>query len=315
MGPIRWRISEGEYSMAQTVAFFGLGNMGGPMAANLVKAGYGVRAFDPVPTSVAAAVDAGCTAAANEAAAVAGADVVISMLPNGELVEALFVDQARLFEQLAPGTLVIDCSTIAAASSRRIAAEGKKRHIRVVDAPVSGGVAGAQAATLAFMCGGEAADVEAARAVLQHMGANIFHAGASGAGQIAKICNNMLLAVHMIGTAEALQLGVDNGLDPKALSNIMLKSSGCNWSLEKYNPWPGVMETAPASRGYQGGFMVKLMQKDLGLAMGAALASRSSTPMGALAQSLYNLYGELGGADNTGLDFSSIQRLFGGDRG
>src|SRR5690606_6137482 len=129
-----------------------------------------------------------------------------------------------------------------------------------------------------------------------------------------KICNNMLLAVHMIGTAEALQLGVDNGLDPRALSNIMLKSSGCNWSLEKYNPWPGVMETAPASRDYQGGFMVKLMQKDLGLAMGAALASHSSTPMGALAQSLYNLYGELGGEDNTGLDFSSIQRLFGGPR-
>lgn len=298
--------------MAQTVAFFGLGNMGGPMAANLVKAGYGVRAFDPVPASVAAAVDAGCTAADSEAAAVAGADLVISMLPSGEAVEALFLDQARLFERLAPGTLVIDCSTIAAASSRRVAAAGAERGIAVVDAPVSGGVAGAQAATLSFICGGEAEAVERARPVLAHMGANIFHAGASGAGQIAKICNNMLLAVHMIGTAEALQLGVDNGLDPKTLSEIMLKSSGCNWSLEKYNPWPGVMDNVPASRGYQGGFMVRLMQKDLGLAMAAALASRSSTPMGALAQSLYQLYGDLGGADNTSLDFSSIQRLFGG---
>lgn len=298
--------------MAQTVAFFGLGNMGGPMAANLVKAGYAVRAFDPVPASVAAAAAAGCTAAESEAAAIAGADFVISMLPNGELVEALFLDQARLFDLLAPDTLVIDCSTIAAASSRRVAAAGAERGIPVVDAPVSGGVAGAQAATLSFICGGEADAVARARPLLEQMGANIFHAGASGAGQIAKICNNMLLAVHMVGTAEALQLGVDHGLDPKTLSEIMLKSSGCNWSLEKYNPWPGVMENAPASRGYQGGFMVRLMQKDLGLAMAAALASHSSTPMGALAQSLYNLYGELGGEDNTGLDFSSIQRLFGG---
>jgi len=300
--------------MAKTVAFFGLGNMGGPMAANLVKAGFRVRAFDVVPASVQQAVQDGCSAAATEQAAVEGADVVVSMLPDGAIAERLYIDGAGLLNLIGPATLVIDCSTIAAASSRRIAAAGKTRGIRVVDAPVSGGVAGAQAATLAFMCGGKAADVEAAREVLQHMGANIFHAGASGAGQIAKICNNMLLAIHMIGTAEALQLGVDNGLDPAALSNIMLKSSGCNWSLEKYNPWPGVMETAPASRGYQGGFMVRLMQKDLGLAMGAALASHSSTPMGALAQSLYNLYGELGGEDNTGLDFSSIQRLFGGPR-
>jgi 3-hydroxyisobutyrate dehydrogenase len=300
--------------MAKTVAFFGLGNMGGPMAANLVKAGFRVRAFDLVPAAVQQAVQDGCSAAVTEQAAVEGADFVISMLPDGAIAERLYLDGAGLLNLIGPATLVIDCSTIAAASSRRIAAAGRQRGIRVVDAPVSGGVAGAQAGTLAFMCGGEAADVEAAREVLQHMGANIFHAGASGAGQIAKICNNMLLAVHMIGTAEALQLGVDNGLDPKVLSNIMLKSSGCNWSLEKYNPWPGVMETAPASRNYQGGFMVRLMQKDLGLAMGAALASHSSTPMGALAQSLYNLYGELGGEDNTGLDFSSIQRLFGGPR-
>jgi 3-hydroxyisobutyrate dehydrogenase len=296
--------------MAKTVAFFGLGNMGGPMAANLVKAGFQVRAFDLVPASVQQAVTDGCIAATTEKAALEGADFVISMLPDGAIAERLYIDGAGLLDLMNPAALAIDCSTIAAASSRRIGAEGKKRGIRVVDAPVSGGVAGAQAATLAFMCGGEAADVEAAREVLKHMGANIFHAGESGAGQIAKICNNMLLAIHMIGTAEALQLGVDNGLDPKALSNIMLKSSGCNWSLEKYNPYPGVMDNVPASRDYQGGFMVKLMQKDLGLAMGAALASHSSTPMGALANNLYNLYSHLGGADNTGLDFSSIQGLF-----
>ncbi|MGK2914687.1 MAG: 3-hydroxyisobutyrate dehydrogenase, partial [Porticoccaceae bacterium] len=281
--------------MNKTVAFFGLGNMGGPMAANLVKAGFQVRAFDLVPASVQQAVKDGCIAAATEKAAAEGADFIISMLPDGAIAERLYIDGAGLLDLVNPAALVIDCSTIAAASSRRIGIEGKKRNIRVVDAPVSGGVAGAQAATLAFMCGGEAADVEAAREVLKHMGANIFHAGASGAGQIAKICNNMLLAIHMIGTAEALQLGVDNGLDPKALSNIMLKSSGCNWSLEKYNPYPGVMDNVPASRDYQGGFMVKLMQKDLGLAMGAALASHSSTPMGALANNLYNLYSHLGG--------------------
>ncbi|MFZ5655280.1 MAG: 3-hydroxyisobutyrate dehydrogenase [Pseudomonadota bacterium] len=300
--------------MAGTVAFFGLGNMGGPMAANLVKAGYAVRACDPVAASVAAAEAAGCSAARDPATAVSGAEFVISMLPSGEAVEALFLDETQLLQHIAPETLVIDCSTIAAGSSRRLAAAGAGRGIAVVDAPVSGGVAGAQAATLSFICGGEAAAVEKARPVLACMGANIFHAGASGAGQIAKICNNMLLAVHMIGTAEALQLGVDNGLDPKTLSEIMLKSSGCNWSLEKYNPWPGVMDKVPASRDYQGGFMVRLMQKDLGLAMAAALASHSSTPMGALARNLYDLYAHWGGADHSGLDFSSIQRLFGGDR-
>ncbi|MBQ0798846.1 MAG: 3-hydroxyisobutyrate dehydrogenase [Porticoccaceae bacterium] len=295
--------------MAKKVAFFGLGNMGGPMAANLVKAGFQVSAFDLMPASVEKAVADGCSAAANEKDAVAGADFVVSMLPNGAIAENLYIDDVGLLDLVEPGALLIDCSTVAAASSRRIGEEATKRKVRVIDAPVSGGVAGAEAGTLAFMCGGEATDVEAAKEILQHMGANIFHAGPSGAGQVAKACNNMLLAVHMIGTAEALQLGVDNGLDPKTLSEIMLKSSGCNWSLEKYNPYPGVMEGVPASRDYSGGFMVKLMQKDLGLAMEAALASKSATPMGALANNLYGLYA---GSDesNVDLDFSSIQRFF-----
>ncbi len=296
--------------MAKKVAFFGLGNMGGPMAANLVKAGFSVCAFDLVPASVEKAVADGCTAAKDEADAVSGADFVISMLPNGKIAESLYIDSAALLDKVEPRALLIDCSTVAAASSRRIGEAAKQRKLRAIDAPVSGGVAGAEAATLAFMCGGEAADVEAAKEVLTHMGANIFHAGPSGAGQVAKACNNMLLAIHMIGTAEALQLGVDNGLDPEALSEIMLKSSGCNWSLEKYNPYPGVMDGVPASRDYSGGFMVKLMQKDLGLAMEAALASQSATPMGGLAAALYNLHA---GQDdgNPDLDFSSIQRFFG----
>lgn len=296
--------------MAKKIAFFGLGNMGGPMAANLVKAGFEVCAFDLQPVSLAKAVEDGCSAASSEKEAVAGADFVISMLPNGAIAENLYIDGAGLLDLVEPTALLIDCSTVAASSSRRIGEEAKKRSIRAIDAPVSGGVVGAEAGTLAFMCGGEAADVEAAREVLVHIGANIFHAGASGAGQIAKICNNMLLAVHMIGTAESLQLGVDNGLDPAVLSEIMLKSSGCNWSLEKYNPYPGVMEGVPASRDYTGGFMVKLMQKDLGLAMEAALASHSSTPMGALAKNLYGLHENTGGEQQADLDFSSIQQMF-----
>lgn len=296
--------------MAKKVAFFGLGNMGGPMAANLVRAGFEVCAFDLQPASVQKAVDDGCSAASSEKEAVAGADFVISMLPNGAIAESLYIDGAGLLDLVDPSALLIDCSTVAASSSRRIGAEAKQRNIRAIDAPVSGGVGGAEAGTLAFMCGGDAADVEAAREVLVHIGANIFHAGASGAGQIAKICNNMLLAVHMIGTAESLQLGVDNGLDPAVLSEIMLKSSGCNWSLEKYNPYPGVMDGVPASNNYAGGFMVKLMQKDLGLAMEAALASQSATPMGGLAAALYNLHaGQEDG--NPDLDFSSIHRVFG----
>lgn len=301
--------------MAKKVAFFGLGNMGGPMAANLVKAGFAVSAFDLQLASVQKAVADGCTAASSEKDAVANADFVISMLPNGAIVESLYIDGAGLLDLVPASALLIDCSTVAASSSRRIGEEARRRNIRAIDAPVSGGVAGAEAGTLAFMCGGEAADVDAAREVLVHIGANVFHAGTSGAGQIAKICNNMLLAVHMIGTAESLQLGVDNGLDPAVLSEIMLKSSGCNWSLEKYNPYPGVMEGVPASRGYEGGFMVKLMQKDLGLAMEAALASHSSTPMGALANSLYGLHEHSGGVSKAHLDFSSIQKMFDGQVG
>jgi len=301
--------------MAKKIAFFGLGNMGGPMAANLVKAGFEVCAFDLQPASVQKAVADGCSAASSEKDAVAGADFVISMLPNGAIAESLYIDGAGLLDLVDASALLIDCSTVAASSSRRIGEEAKKRNIRAIDAPVSGGVGGAQAGTLAFMCGGDSADVEAAREVLVHIGANIFHAGDSGAGQIAKICNNMLLAVHMIGTAESLQLGVDNGLDPAVLSEIMLKSSGCNWSLEKYNPYPGVMEGVPASREYEGGFMVKLMQKDLGLAMEAALASHSSTPMGALANSLYGLHENAGSEQQADLDFSSIQQMFGQKEG
>ena len=299
--------------MSKTVAFIGLGNMGGGMAANLVKAGFEVNAFDLMEANLNAAKEAGCTAVDCAKKAVDGADYVVSMLPNGAIVESVYIDGDALLEAIPKQALVLDCSTIAPDNSRRVGAAAEKLGVQFVDAPVSGGVAAAAAGTLAFMVGGTQANFEASKPVLEAMGANIFRAGDVGAGQVAKICNNMLLAIHMSGTAEALQLGIDNGLDPKALSDIMLKSSGCNWSLEKYNPVPGVMEGVPSSNGYQGGFMVDLMLKDLGLAQEAANGSKSSIPMGSAARNLFNLHKNSDGEDKGGRDFSSIQQLFSRD--
>jgi 3-hydroxyisobutyrate dehydrogenase len=295
------------------IAFFGVGHMGGPMVANLVKAGHSVAAFDLVPALLAQAVEHGASAGASPVETVAGADVVISMLPSGRAVLGLYLGNEKgetgILSAIDASALIIDCSTIDAATAKAVAAQAHASGRSMIDAPVSGGVGGATAGTLTFICGGENSAVERARPILECMGKNIFHAGASGAGQTAKICNNMLLAVHMLGTCEALQLGVDNGLDPKVLSDIMLASSGRNWSLELYNPWPGVMENVPASKGYEGGFAVNLMNKDLTLAMDAALQSASRTPMGSLAKSLYGVHGSQG---EGGLDFSSIQKLFSG---
>ncbi|MGL5815016.1 MAG: 3-hydroxyisobutyrate dehydrogenase [Aeromonas sp.] len=296
------------------IGFIGLGNMGGPMAANLAKAGHTVQVFDLMPESVEKAIAAGCIAAGDAREAVSGCDVAISMLPAGEHVRGLWLGESAgerggqdLLAALPAGALVIDCSTIDVASARQVGVAAKGRGIRFIDAPVSGGVAGATAGILTFIVGGEAADFEAARPILAHMGQNLFHAGALGAGQIAKMCNNMLLAIHMAGTAEALALGVKEGLDPSVLSTIMGKSSGNNWSLERYNPWPGVMENAPASRGYQGGFMTWLMVKDLGLAMALAEHAHSAVPMGSLARNLFNLHAGQGQGSK---DFSSILELY-----
>lgn len=289
------------------IAFFGLGHMGGPMAANLVKAGHTVTAFDLVPALLDGAVEQGAKRGSSAADTVRDAEVVISMLPSGKAVEGLYLGDNGILDAIPESALIIDCSTIDVDTARRVAGVAAQCGRSMIDAPVSGGVAGAAAGTLTFICGGAANAVERARPVLAKMGKNIFHAGDHGAGQMAKICNNMLLAIHMIGTCEALQLGVDNGLDPNVLSQIMLASSGRNWSLELYNPWPGVMENVPASRDYAGGFAVNLMNKDLTLAMATALQSASRTPMGALAKNLYGVHGSQG---NGSLDFSSIQRLF-----
>lgn len=290
-----------------TIGFIGVGNMGGPMAVNLVKAGHHVQVFDLSPLLVGDVVAKGAFPAESPEAAVANADFVITMLPSGEIVESLYIHQGRLLAAIPQNALVIDCSTVAPHNARAVAHAAAERGLVAIDAPVSGGVAGAQAGTLTFIVGGSVGGFERARPVLSSMGKNVFHAGDNGAGQVAKICNNMLLAIHMVGTAEALQLGVDNGLDPKVLSDIMMQSSGRNWSLELYNPYPGVMENVPASREYSGGFQVDLMNKDLGLAMESALKSKSTTPMGGLAKSLFAAHARLG---NGKLDFSSIQKFF-----
>lgn len=290
------------------IAFIGLGNMGGPMAANLVKAGFNVHVFDLVEDSVNALAEQGATAASSAIDAAKGADVVVSMLPAGKHVRSLYLGDDGLVAHLKFGALVIDSSTIDAESARIVAKGLADKGIDFVDAPVSGGVAGATAGTLTFIVGGSDEQFNKATPVLQAMGQNIFHAGGHGAGQVAKICNNMLLSVLMVGTSEALKLGLDNGLDANVLSDIMLQSSGCNWTLQKYNPCPGVMENVPSSQGYQGGFMVDLMRKDLGLAMDTAKQSHSSTPLGALAQSLYAMHSLHG---NGSKDFSSIFTLFG----
>lgn len=290
-----------------SIGFIGVGNMGGPMAINLVKAGHEVKVFDLSAELVQQVIAQGAQAAATALDAARDVDVLISMLPSGQIVEDLYIHQTRLLDHINPRTLVIDCSTIAPENAIKLAQAAKAKDIVTLDAPVSGGVGGAKAGTLTFIVGGDKAAFAKAEPILRNMGKNVFHAGDHGAGQIAKICNNMLLAVHMIGTAEALQLGVDNGLDPQVLSQIMLQSSGRNWSLELYNPYPGVMPNVPASNNYDGGFQTNLMNKDLGLALEAALKSQSSTPMGYLAKSLYALHGRKGFGKK---DFSSIQKMF-----
>jgi 3-hydroxyisobutyrate dehydrogenase len=285
------------------IAFIGLGNMGAPMARNLIKAGHTLTVFDIVSSAVETAREAGAAPAPSAQACVQGAETVISMLPASREVEALYLGGQGIMPAIGDGTLIIDCSTIAPRSAQSVADAARARGLEMLDAPVSGGTAGAAAGTLTFIVGGSDAALERARPILLAMGKNVFHAGAAGAGQTAKICNNLMLGIQMAGLAEALALGAASGLDPKVLSEIMSKSSGRNWALEVYNPWPGVMENVPASRGYQGGFGVDLMLKDLGLAAEAALAARASIPLGELARNLYSLHSASGAGL---LDFSSI---------
>lgn len=293
--------------MSAEVAFLGLGNMGLPMALNLLRAGITVSGHDLIAGNVEKFVAAGGATEADSLAAVAQAKTVITMLPASRHVESAYLGERGVLAHAKPGTLLIDCSTIAPDSARKVAAAASERRLTLLDAPVSGGTAGAAAATLTFMVGGPADGLAAARRYLEKMGKAIFHAGDHGAGQTVKMCNNMLLGIQMIGTCEAIRLGMANGIDPKLLSEIIGKSSGRNWALEVYNPCPGVMENVPAARQYSGGFGVDLMLKDLGLAVENSLSTGSSTPMGALARNLYNLHSKSGAG---ALDFSSIFTMY-----
>ncbi|WP_105199014.1 MULTISPECIES: 3-hydroxyisobutyrate dehydrogenase [unclassified Pseudoalteromonas] len=289
------------------IGFIGLGNMGAPMARNLIAAGHQVQVFDLNQHVVSQLAEEGATACKNANDVAQGANFVISMLPAAKHVQSLYLGEDGLINHLGDDAIVIDCSTIDAASAKSLGEALMDKGIAFVDAPVSGGVAGAAAGTLTFIVGGAQEHFDAVEPILQNMGKNIFHAGAIGAGQVAKICNNMLLSILMAGTSEALQMGINHGLDPKVLSEIMLNSSGRNWTLELYNPCPGVIDSVPSSNQYQPGFMVDLMAKDLGLALEAAQNSGSVTPLGALSKNLYTLLQNQGAGAK---DFSAIFTLF-----
>ncbi|MBA4047278.1 MAG: 3-hydroxyisobutyrate dehydrogenase [Sphingomonas sp.] len=294
----------GRGSKMAVIGFIGLGNMGGGMAANLAKAGHRVRAFDLSAEALARAHDAGCEAVASAADAATGADTIVTMLPAGAHVESVYED--AIFDAAALGTLLIDCSTIDVATARRVATAADARGLVAVDAPVSGGIAAANAGTLTFMVGGTDAGYARAEPILAVMGKAVIHAGASGAGQAAKICNNMLLGATMVATCEAFVLAGKLGLDAQKFYDIASVSSGQSWSMTSYCPVPGVGPATPADRDYQGGFAVALMLKDLKLAADAAVSTAAQTPMGAQAAALYQGFADAGSA---GLDFSAIIKL------
>lgn len=289
------------------IAFIGLGNMGAPMALNLHRAGFPTTAYDLSEPALAHAKADGLAVAASAREAVDGAQIVISMLPNSRHVEALYLGDGALLSSLAQGTLIIDCSTIAPASAKKVATSAQDKGVDMIDAPVSGGTAGAAAGTLTFIVGGKEEALARARPALEAMGKNIFHMGDSGAGQVAKLCNNMALGAIMAVTGEALALGAAHGLDPATLSRMMAVSTGRSWATEVCNPWPGVLENAPASRGYSGGFGNDLMLKDLGLAVEAAMSVGATVPLGELARNLYSLNHRAG---RGALDFSSVVQLY-----
>src|ERR1700704_1422525 len=283
-----------------TIAFIGLGNMGGPMAANLVKAGQKVVAFDLVEASRNQAKTDGATIADSAAASVKGADVVITMLPAGKHVISVWTD---VIPSMTKGTLIVDCSTIDVESAKQAHAVAAKHGMASVDAPVSGGTGGAKGATLTFMAGGEERAFAAAKPILEAMGKKIVHCGGAGAGQAAKICNNMILGVSMIAVGEAFALAEKLGLSHKALFDVASTSSGQCWALTSYCPVPGPVPTSPANNDYKPGFASTLMVKDLTLAQDAAKAAGAATPLGKHAQEIYKAFDAAG---HGGVDFSGI---------
>jgi 3-hydroxyisobutyrate dehydrogenase len=284
------------------IAFIGLGNMGGGMAANLVKAGHDVRAFDLSEPALAAARGAGCSTFPTAKEACAGAEAVVSMLPNGAIVKQVYWDD--VIGHAPAGAILLDCSTIDVATAREVIEVTEAHGYQMVDAPVSGGIAAANGGTLTFMVGGSDAAFARAQPILAAMGKAVIHAGAAGTGQAAKICNNMLLAIHMIGTCEAFAMAQKLGLDPKTFYDISSVSSGQNWSMTSYCPVPGVGPVTPADNDYQGGFAAGLMLKDLRLAMEAAQGAGATVALGEHARAIYEAFAK----DNAGTDFSGIIR-------
>lgn len=295
-----------------TIAFLGLGHMGGPMAVNLVSAGYTVAAFDVVPAALDAAREHGVPVAAGAAEAVSRADVVLTMFPSGRHVLDAYQGSdggTGLLAAAAPGTMFLDCSTINVDEAREAARLAIDAGHRSVDAPVSGGVVGAEAGTLTFMVGGDPEDFGAVRPLLEVMGKRVVHCGGHGAGQAAKICNNMILGITMIAVSEGFLLGKRLGLDAQKLFDVVSTSSGSCWAVNNYLPVPGPVPTSPANRDYQAGFTADNMLKDLKLAQQAAQTSGASTPMGAEAAQLFNLFVNSG---NGAKDFSGIIRMLDG---
>ena len=287
------------------IGFIGLGNMGGPMVANLVKAGHHVQAFDRVGDATARAAQSGAVAAASAADAASGSDIVITMLPAGEQVRSVYLTGDRLIEAAKAGALLIDSSTIDIATARAVAEAAAARGLEMLDAPVSGGTAGAAAGTLTFMCGGSEEAFARARPVLEIMGRNIFHAGRAGAGQAAKVCNNLMLAIEMIAVSEGFALAERLGLDTQRLFDIASTATSQCWSMTSYCPVPGPVPSSPANRDYKAGFTAAMMLKDLKLAEAAARSVGAATPLGARATELYEEFARSGGA---ALDFSAIFR-------
>jgi len=285
------------------IGFIGLGNMGLPMAGNLVKAGHEVAGFDVASSAVERFAAAGGAAAGSIAAACSGAGIIITMLPAGEHVREVYCGPGGVFTAARPGALLIESSTIDVATAREVAAKSAEKELAMVDAPVSGGVAGATAATLTFMVGGPEAAFARARPILEAMGKTIIHAGGPGTGQAAKICNNMILGISMIAVSEAFLLAEKLGLDAQRLFDIASRSSGQCWSMTSYCPVPGPVPSAPANRDYQAGFTAAMMLKDLKLAQNAARSTNAVTPLGAAAAELYALFA---GHGNAAKDFSGI---------
>lgn len=289
------------------IGFIGLGHMGNPMCRNLLKAGHSIKAFDIVPELIGMVVSHGAVHSGSVGECVKDVEAVITMLPSSPHVRNVYSFEAGVLAGAKAGTLLIDCSTIDPMVAREVAFDATAKGLRMIDAPVSGGVGGAEAGTLTFMVGGDTKNFDAAKPMLQSMGKNIVYCGGSGNGQVTKICNNMMLAIEMIATSEGMSLAAKLGMDPKIFAGIVNTSSGRCWSSDTYNPYPGVLENVPAARGYSGGFGADLMLKDLTLVTDAAKFAKHPVVLGAAAQQLYQMHSANG---NGGLDFSSIIKLY-----